>query len=97
MENPNVVKAYNKYKGSGFEILGVSLDKTKDKWVQAIAQDGLTWKHISDLGGWGSRPAQTYGVNSIPATFLLDREGKIMARNLRGPALENKLEEIFGF
>ncbi|MEM1000217.1 MAG: TlpA disulfide reductase family protein [Bacteroidota bacterium] len=97
MENPNVVKAYNKYHKAGFEILGISLDKAKDKWVQAIAQDGLTWKHISDLGGWGSRPAQTYGVSSIPATFLLDREGKIMARNLRGAALENKLEEIFGF
>jgi peroxiredoxin len=97
MENPNVVKAYNKYHKSGFEILGVSLDKTKDKWVQAIAQDGLTWPHVSDLGGWASKPAGLYGVSSIPATFLLDREGKIMARNLRGPALEDKLKEIFGF
>lgn len=97
MENPNVVKAYNKYHKSGFEILGISLDKTKDKWVAAIAQDGLTWPHVSDLGGWGSKPAALYGVSSIPATFLLDREGKIMARNLRGPALESKLQEIFGF
>jgi peroxiredoxin len=97
MENPNVVKAYNKYHKAGFEILGVSLDKTKDKWVEAIAQDGLTWKHVSDLGGWASQPAALYGVNSIPATFLLDREGKILARNLRGPALESKLQEIFGF
>ncbi|MEM7037414.1 MAG: TlpA disulfide reductase family protein, partial [Bacteroidota bacterium] len=97
MENPNVKKAYDKYHKAGFEILGVSLDKSKDKWVQAIAQDGLPWKHVSDLGGWGSKPAQTYGVNSIPATVLVDKEGKIAARNLRGPALEKKLEEIFGF
>ena len=96
-ENPNVVKAYNKYSSAGFEILGVSLDKDKNKWLQAIAADGLTWKHISDLGGWGSQPAAAYGVNSIPATFLLDRDGKIIAKNLRGPALENKLAEIFGY
>jgi peroxiredoxin len=96
-ENPNVVAAYNKYHKAGFEILGVSLDKEKQKWVDAIAQDGLKWKHVSDLGGWGAVPARTYGVNSIPATVLLDREGKIIARNLRGPALEAKLAEIFGF
>jgi len=97
MENPNVVKAYNKYKGAGFEILGVSLDNNKQKWVDAIAKDGLTWPHISDLGGWGSQPAAAYGVSSIPATYLLDREGKIIAKNLRGPALESKLAEIFGY
>ncbi len=97
MENPNVVKAYNKYSSAGFEILGVSLDKDRKKWLDAIAADGLTWKHISDLGGWGSQPAAAYGVSSIPATFLLDREGKIIAKNLRGPALESKLAEIFGY
>lgn len=97
MENPNVVKAYNKYHKAGFEILGVSLDKTKDKWVQAIAADGLPWKHISDLGGWQSQPAGVYGVSSIPATVLVDKEGNIVAKNLRGPALEAKLGEIFGF
>lgn len=96
-ENPNVVKAYNKYSSAGFEILGVSLDKDRNKWLGAIAADGLTWKHISDLGGWGSQPAAAYGVSSIPATFLLDREGKIIAKNLRGPALESKLAEIFGY
>ncbi len=97
MENPNVVKAYNKYSPAGFEILGVSLDNDRKKWMDAIAADGLTWKHISDLGGWGSQPAAAYGVSSIPATFLLDQDGKIMAKNLRGPALENKLAEIFGY
>jgi thiol-disulfide isomerase/thioredoxin len=95
-ENPNVVAAYNKYHPKGFEIYGVSLDKDKAKWLQAIQQDGLIWKHVSDLGGWGSAPAQAYGVNSIPATVLLDKEGKIIARNLRGPALEQKLAQIFG-
>lgn len=96
-ENPNVVAAYNKYHSKGFEIYGVSLDKDKAKWLQAIQQDGLIWKHVSDLGGWGAKPAQDYGINSIPATVLLDKEGKIMARNLRGPALEQKLAQIFGF
>jgi peroxiredoxin len=92
-----VVAAYNKYHKAGFEIYGVSLDKEKQKWVDAIAQDGLIWKHVSDLGGWTNAAAQAYGVNSIPATVLLDKEGKIVARNLRGPALEAKLAEIFGF
>lgn len=96
-ENPNVVKAYNKYHKAGFEIYGVSLDKEREKWLAAIQQDGLIWKHVSDLGGWSSAPAQTYGVNSIPATVLVDKEGNIAARNLRGPALEAKLAEIFGF
>lgn len=97
MENPNVVKAYQKYHPKGFEIFGVSLDNNKDKWVAAIAKDGLKWPHVSDLQGWRSVAASTYSVNSIPATFLLDKEGKIMARNLRGGALEEKLKEIFGF
>ncbi|HEX2900127.1 MAG TPA: TlpA disulfide reductase family protein, partial [Bacteroidia bacterium] len=96
MENPNVVKAYNKYHSKGFEILAVSLDQEKGKWLDAIKQDGLIWNHISDLGGFGSQPAKVYGVNSIPATVLVDKEGKIIARDLRGPALEEKLKEIFG-
>lgn len=96
MENPNVKKAYAKYAPKGFEILGVSLDQQKQKWVDAIAQDGLPWKHVSDLRGWQSQHAALYNVSSIPATFLLDKEGKILAKNLRGPALEAKLEEIFG-
>lgn len=97
MENPNVVKAYQKYHKAGFEILGVSLDKDQGKWVQAIAADGLPWKHISDLRGWSSQPAGVYGVSSIPATVLVDKDGLIVAKGLRGPALESKLGEIFGF
>ncbi len=94
-ENPNVVKMYNKYKAKGFEIIGVSLDRKKDAWVKAIAKDGLTWQHVSDLKGWKNVVAQAYSVSSIPHTVLVDREGKIIARNLRGPMLEAKLEEIF--
>jgi peroxiredoxin len=96
MENPNVLKAYTKYHDKGFEILGVSLDDNKGKWEAAIAQDGLPWKHVSDLKGWYGPTSQLYGVSSIPATLLLDKEGKIIARNLRGEALEAKLKEIFG-
>lgn len=94
-ENPNVVRVYNKYKESGFEILGVSLDQSKDKWLKAIKKDGLTWSHVSDLRGWQNEAAQTYGVRSIPHTVLVDRDGKIIARNLRGGALERKLAQIF--
>ncbi len=95
-ENPNVVAAYKKYHEKGFDVLGVSLDKTKDRWVQAIEKDGLMWHHVSDLKGWQNEAAKLYGVTSIPATVLLDAEGKIIARNLRGPQLEAKLMEIFG-
>ncbi|MBD0260356.1 MAG: AhpC/TSA family protein [Cytophagales bacterium] len=93
-ENPNVVKMYNKFKGKNFEIFGVSLDREKEKWTQAIAQDGLSWVHVSDLKFWESAGAQSYGVRSIPATFLLDPTGKVIAKNLRGQALEAKLAEI---
>lgn len=95
MENPNVVKAYNKYKDKGFTVYGVSLDRTKEKWVQAIEEDGLTWTHVSDLQYFNSIAAQTYGVQSIPFSILLDRDGKIIAKNLRGKALEDALEEHF--
>lgn len=94
-ENPNVVRMYNKYKDQGFEIYGVSLDSAKDRWVKAIEADGLTWAQVSDLKGWQSDPAKVYGVRSIPTTILLDSDGNILARNLRGPSLEQKLEEIF--
>jgi|APTNR8051073442_1049403.scaffolds.fasta_scaffold02255_12 peroxiredoxin len=94
-ENPNVVNLYNQYKSKGFEILGVSLDRTKDRWLQAIEQDGLTWLHVSDLQGWGNAVAQLYNVHSIPQTVLLDAEGRIIAKGLRGPALANKLAELF--
>lgn len=94
-ENPNVVRLYNEYKEDGFDILGVSLDRNKDKWLAAIEKDGLTWHHVSDLRGWQNAAAQAYGVRSIPHTVLLDAEGKIIARNLRGSALEAKLAELF--
>jgi thiol-disulfide isomerase/thioredoxin len=100
-ENPAVVKAYKEYKdkkfkgGKGFTIFSVSLDQNKDGWVKAIADDKLEWEfHVSDLGGWKSMPAQTYGVNSIPANFLIDKNGIILAKTLRGPALEAKLKEL---
>jgi peroxiredoxin len=94
MENPNVVRMYNKYKDKGFAIYSVSLDQSKGNWTKAIRNDNLTWTHVSDLKYWQSAAAQQYGVQAIPATFLLDKEGKIIAKNLRGDALEQKLEEI---
>ncbi|MFN8353597.1 MAG: TlpA disulfide reductase family protein [Spirosomataceae bacterium] len=93
-ENPNVVRMYNKFKTKNFEIFGVSLDNDKQKWLDAIAKDGLTWMHVSDLKGWQSQGAAQYSVSAIPATFLIDKEGKIIAKNLRGEALEAKLTEI---
>lgn len=94
-ENPNVVRLYNEYKDKGFEIIGVSLDRKKDKWLQAIEQDELNWLHVSDLKGWKNEVAQMYSVSSIPYTVLLDREGKIIGKRLRGTSLEKKLKEIF--
>lgn len=93
-ENPNVVRLYNQYKDKGFEIYGVSLDQDKGKWIKAIEKDKLTWVHVSDLKGWQSSAAELYHIDGIPATYLLDKEGKIIAKNLRGKALENKLAEI---
>ncbi len=95
IENPNVVRMYNKYHDKGFEIYGVSLDRTRQQWVGAIEQDGLTWEHGSDLNYFRSQAAQDYNISAIPATYLIDPEGKIIAKNLRGPTLEAKLEEIF--
>lgn len=92
-ENPNVVRMYNEFKDQGFEIYGVSLDREKAKWVNAIAQDGLTWPQVSDLKFWNSAAAQLYNVNSIPQTVLVDREGKIIATGLRGAPLRQKVEE----
>lgn len=93
-ENPNVVMAYNKYKDKGFTVLGVSFDQAKDKWIQAIEKDQLTWTQISDLKGWGNEAGKLYGITSIPQNLLLDKEGKIIAKNLRGAELDAKLEEI---
>jgi thiol-disulfide isomerase/thioredoxin len=100
MENPNVVSAYQKFKSAkfkaakGFEIYGVSLDKNADAWKAAIAKDGLNWPNVSDLGGWSSAPAQVYGVNSIPANFLLDANGVIVAKNLRGANLHAAIQQL---
>ncbi|OSZ82876.1 hypothetical protein CAP35_06325 [Chitinophagaceae bacterium IBVUCB1] len=93
-ENPNVVAAYNKFKDKNFTILGVSLDDDKEKWVDAIKEDNLTWQHISDLKGWESVAARIYQVQSIPANFLVDPNGMIISTNLRGNDLENKLAEV---
>jgi len=94
MENPNVVNAYNKYKDKGFTVFGVSLDKDKAAWENAIAQDKLTWPHVSDLQYWQSAAARIYSVTSIPKSFLIDKEGRIIAMDLRGPALDAKLAEV---
>jgi thiol-disulfide isomerase/thioredoxin len=96
MENPNVVKVYHKFKAKGFDIFSVSLDANADQWKKAILKDGLVWKnHGCDFGGWQSAAAQLYGVNSIPATFLLDKSGKVIAKNLRAGQLEEKLNQLF--
>lgn len=95
IENPNLVINYKKYHDKGFEIFQVSLDKNKDSWISAIESDQLTWIHVSDLQFWNSAAAKLYRVQSIPASFLLDKNGKIIAKNLRGDALEAKLSEIF--
>ncbi|MBN1181469.1 MAG: TlpA family protein disulfide reductase [Bacteroidales bacterium] len=93
-ENPNMVRIYKDYKEKGFEIYGVSLDNSKDKWVATIASDRMSWVHVSDLKYWNSEAAKAYKVSSIPYTVLLDTEGKIIAKGLRGEALEKKLDEM---
>jgi peroxiredoxin len=97
-ENPNVVKAYNKYKDKNFTVLGVSLDKPEGKanWIAAIKNDGLNWTQVSDLKFWSNQVAALYYVSSIPSNFLIDPNGKIIAKDLRGQDLENKLAEILG-
>jgi peroxiredoxin len=94
VENPNIVKAYKNFKDKGFDILGVSLDQDGAAWAKAIADDKLTWNHVSDLKYWNNDVAQLYSIRSIPASFLLDPEGKIIAKDLRGDALEAKLKEL---
>ncbi len=100
-ENPTVVNAYNGFNnknfanGKGFTVFSVSLDRAKEDWVKGIKTDKLSWPyHISDLKYWNSKHAAIYGVRSIPSNFLLDENGVIIARNLRGPALEAKLKEL---
>jgi len=95
-ENPNVVKAYEQYKDKGFSILSVSLDQpnAKEKWLKAIHDDGLRWTHVSDLQFWNNAVAKLYGIQAIPQNLLLDPQGKIIAKNLRGDALTQKLSEV---
>lgn len=96
-ENPNVVAVYNKYKDKGFHVLGVSLDQpnAKEKWIKAIHDDKLTWTHVSDLQFWKNAVAVQYGIQAIPQNFLLDPQGKIIGKNLRGEDLQKKLAELF--
>ncbi|RYE52374.1 MAG: AhpC/TSA family protein, partial [Sphingobacteriales bacterium] len=96
-ENPNLVAAYQKYRAKGFEILGVSMDNPGqgDKWKKAILDDKLTWPQVSDLKGWDNKASKFYGIRSIPANFLIDPSGKIIAKDLTRKFLSNKLEEIF--
>ena len=93
-ENPNVVKAYHQFKAKGFDILGVSLDRTKEDWVQAIQEDGLVWNHVSDLKYFDSQAAKDYNINAIPFSILVDSKGIIVAKNLRGSQLQKTLAEI---
>jgi peroxiredoxin len=93
-EMPNVVAAYAKYKDKGFEIVGISLDEDKASWLKAIDAHKMTWPQLSDLKGWESVAAQLYGVQSIPFTMLIGKDGKIVATNLRGDELDHKLGEL---
>lgn len=96
MENPNVVAAYNKFNSKNFTILGVSLDRSKEPWIQAIKDDNLGWTHVSDLKYWNNEAALKYKIQSIPKNYLIDPKGKIIAKDLRGPDLEMKLCELLG-
>ena len=93
-ENPVIVKAWNQFKDKNFTILGVSLDRKKEPWLQAIEKDGLTWTHVCDFKDWNSDVAKMYAVKWIPKSFLLDPEGKIVASGLEGDALLDKLQEV---
>lgn len=93
-ENPNVVATYNKYKDQGFSVFGVSLDRDKDAWLKAIEDDGLTWAHVSDLAYWNNAAAKIYAVNSIPSSLLVDKNGKIIAKNKRGEELGKTVAEF---
>jgi len=94
MDNPNVVEAYQNYKDKNFTVLGVSLDQSKNNWLQAIQADKLSWTHVSDLQYWNNAVAQLYRIQSIPANLLVDPNGKIIARDIRGEELQRKLKEL---
>ncbi len=93
--NPNLVKQYELYKDKGFEIIAVSLDNSKEKWVDAIKADGLPWLHVSDLKGWNNAVGRLYGVRAVPQSFLLDKDGKVIGNTLRDETLNAKLAELF--
>lgn len=93
-ENPNIVAVYNKYKDKGFDVLGVSLDRNREDWLKAIEDDNLTWTQVSDLNYWQNEASQTYGINSIPANILIDKNGIIVEKNIRGEELRNKISEL---
>ncbi len=94
-ENPNVIKTYARFKDKGFEIYGISLDQDRSAWLRAIEADRLVWKHVSDLQYWNSVAAQAYQVSAIPMTFMLDKQGKVIAKGLRGEALDQFLTNLF--
>jgi peroxiredoxin len=96
ISNPHVVKLYNKYKDKGFEVFGVSIDSKKNDWLRAVKQDKITYTQVIDNGGWNAASAARYGVEGIPATFLLDKDGRIIAADLEGKELENKIAELTG-
>jgi peroxiredoxin len=96
LENPNVVTAFKKFKAKNFTVLGVSLDRARDPWLQAIKEDQLSWTQLSDLKFWNNEVAALYKIQSIPQNFLIDPSGKIVAKNLRGPELQDKLCELLG-
>jgi alkyl hydroperoxide reductase subunit AhpC len=91
---PNVIKIYSKFKNKGFEIYGVSLDQDKEKWMEAITKDGINWPQVSDLKYWDNVAARIYNVQGIPYTVLIDKDGKIISKNLRGQELEKKIAEV---
>jgi thiol-disulfide isomerase/thioredoxin len=93
-ENPNVVEVYKEYHEKGFDVLGVSLDMKKENWIKAIEDDGLIWHNVSDLKYWNNEAAQDYAVSSIPSNVLIDENGTIIAKNLRGEDLRKKVEEL---
>jgi peroxiredoxin len=94
MENPNLVASYARYKNKGLKILSISLDGQKDPWMKAMITDRMFWAHASDLKGWENSASQLYGISSIPASFLISPEGKIVSKNLRGEALDQKLNSV---
>jgi peroxiredoxin len=93
-ENPNIVAVYNDYNSNGFDIIGVSLDTDKNNWIKAIEKDNLTWSHVSDLQGWNNAAGKLYAVNAIPHSIILDKNGTIVAKNLRGEELRDKIAEL---